>query len=188
MGARHRGNWSVYSSQAQTDLMSQRFREAEALLPKVQEAPKFDPMTLEPRQQAALISLMVSHVRTALMQRLLEDSQDPLIGADYRPLRDLGLAEYKEGKRLHDLTMTGRFAAPALEEQLCQKLDVHLMLGPFGTAHTVSYNCPCGWRASVRNSHTAPGNARASFNRHHATAAGMSKLVASLRPPTRAEG
>lgn len=184
-----RGNVSLFSSRANAAVMT---AVAQAAQPAVQQtaptARSVDPMTLQPRQQAALIFLTESHVKRALVRNLLEDSQDYLSVSDFAPLRDLGFAEWKPGKRLHDLTPAGSAAARELTRGLCVKFDLHDMRGPTGGGYEVHYSCPCGWTAKVRNSHTAHGNASASFNRWHATEAGMQKLVANLQPSRAMEG
>lgn len=145
-----------------------------------------DPMRLPTLQQAALLQMHESHVKRHVIRELLEDSQDKPGHHDFAALASLGLCDRNLGKRYHDLTAEGRIAAKALEKALCTQFDIHLMLGPKGTGPEVSFSCPCGWRVNVRNSHTAPGNARSSFNRHHRTAGGMQKLFVALKPPTMA--
>lgn len=164
--------------------MQERFEEAARLQPALPLPPPFDPMTLPERSQAALIFLTVSPVKMALVQRLLVDSKDHLIGEDYRPLREHGLAEYKTGKRLHDLTPKGIAVAKDLQHILCQQFDIHLLLeSPANLGWQTQFECPCGWTTLVRRSTTAPSNARSRFNQYHATFQGMSKLVAALKPP-----
>lgn len=184
MSSRHRGNWSVYSSQANNDVVAQRFREAEALLPQAEAIPAVDPLTLPVMQQAALLQMHESYFRRNVVARLLEDSQDRPDAPDYAAPCDLGLAERQHGYRFRSLTGAGLIAAKQLEQKLCRQFDIHAFVGPLGDGYMVKFYCPCGWHKDVRNSHTAPGNARASFSRHHATAAGMSKLFAGLKPPT----
>lgn len=147
-----------------------------------------DASLLPTMQQAAIVTMMVSQVKTALTKRLLVDAQDIPRGPDYRALVELGLAEHKIGKRTHDLTMQGRFAARALEQKLCQQHSIHLMIDAGQAGWEQRYCCPCGWRTRVRRSTTSDRNARIQFNRHVSTAAGMSKLFVALKPPARAEG
>ncbi len=182
------GNVATYSAAAQAGVLQMRLDEAAKLQPVQPLPPAIDASLLTSMQQAALLTMTESHVKRAVIARLLEDAQDAPAMPDYRALSRLGLARYSGGKRLHELTAEGRIAARDLERKLCGQFDIHLMLGPMGAGPEVSFSCPCGWRVSVRNSHTAPGNARVSFNRHHATAAGMSKLVVALKPLVRMEG
>ncbi len=135
--------------------------------------------------------MMIMHespFNRAVCRRLLEDAQDKPQLPDYKSLVNRGFARKSAAEKWHRLTAGGVVIARELEQRLCQSLDIHAMLGPIGEGHTVEFSCPCGWRFATRNSHTAPGNARAAWNRHHATAAGMQKLVVALRPPARAEG
>lgn len=156
--------------------------------PRLPLPPPFDPTTLPLMQQAAMMQMHESHFARAVLRRLLADSQDKPQLPDYKELVNLGFARKGAQEKWHKLTAGGAVIARELERKLCQQLDIHAMLGPVGEGPTVSFSCPCGWRTSVRNSHTAPGNARASWNKHHATAAGMQKLVAALRPPLFVEG
>ncbi len=150
--------------------------------------PPFDPMTLPLMQQAALMQMHESHFSRTVVRRLLEDTQDKPQLQDYKALVNLGFARKGAAEKWHKLTAGGSVIARELEKRLCQQLDIHAMMGPFGSGQYVSFSCPCGWRTSVKNSHTAPSNARASWHRHHATAEGMQKLVVALKPPRAAEG
>lgn len=156
--------------------------------PRLPLPPPFDPMTLSLMQQAAMMLMHESYFNRTVYRRLLEDSQDKPALQDFKTLVNLGFAKKRASEKWHNLTAGGAVIARELEKRLCQSLDIHAMLGPFGSGETVSFSCPCGWRTSVRNSGSAPGNARASFHRHHATAEGMRKLVVALKPPARAEG
>lgn len=156
--------------------------------PRLPLPPSFDPLTLSLMQQAAMMQMHESHFARAVVHRLLEDAQDRPQLQDYKALVNLGFARKGAAEKWHKLTAGGAVIARELEQRLCKQFDIHAMLGPFGSGPTVSFSCPCGWRTSVRNSTTAPGNARPSWHRHHATAKGMQKLVVALKPPMRAEG
>ncbi len=186
--SRRVGNWSLYSGSAQAAVMKMRDAEQLARQPRLPLPPPFDPLTLPLMQQAAMMQMHESHFARAVIRRLLEDAQDKPQLPDYKSLVNRGFARKSAAEKWHRLTAGGVVIARELEQQLCERLDIHAMLGPIGTGHTVEFSCPCGWHFATRNSHTAPGNARASWNRHHATAEGMQKLVASLRPPRFVEG
>jgi hypothetical protein len=177
----------MYSGSAQAAVTQLRSEEQLAKQPRLPLPPPFDPLTLPLMQQAAMMQMHESHFARAVLRRLLVDSQDKPQWSDYKALVNLGFARKGAAEKWHKLTAGGAVIARELEQQLCKSLDIHAMLGPVGTAHTVEFSCPCGWRFATRNSHTAPGNARASWNRHHATAEGMQKLVAALRPPAKME-
>lgn len=183
-----RGNFTVYSSAASGAVMKSRFDEAAALAPQLPLPPPFDPMSLSLLQQAAMMCMHESHFARAVYRRMLVDSQDKPQLPDYKALVNLGFARKNASDKWHKLTAQGTTIARELEKRLCVDLDIHAMLGPIGGGINVSFSCPCGWKVSVRNSHTARGNASASFARHHATAEGMKKLVAALKPPQMAEG
>lgn len=152
-------------------------------------APTFDASTLPVLQQAALVTMMESHVKRTIVFKLLEDSQDRPHLPDYAELVKAGLAEHSIGKRFHDLTMQGRFAARALEQKLCQQFQIHLMIDAGQVGWEQRYTCPCGqWSTMVRRSTTADRNARSQFNRHVASAEGMSKLFVALKPLGMMEG
>lgn len=151
-------------------------------------APVFDPLTLTTMQQAALMQMMESHVKRAVIARLLEDSQDRPGASEYCSLVDLGLAELKVGKRYHDVTYDGAAAGRALTQSLCRKFNIHLLIE--STAHrlTVMFKCPCGWHTTVDKGRFTNSNANARFQKHIATAEGMNKLVVALRSPQRVGG
>lgn len=176
---------SVRGMKAVAEIRAAMVASLQPVIPFAVRAP-VDPMTLPTLQRAGLMRLHESTVSRTVYRRLLEDSQDYPKAREFHALSDLGLCDYNPGKQQRDLTSEGRIAAKALEKALCTQFDIHLMLGPKGTGPEVSFSCPCGWSAIVRNSHTAPGNARASFNRHHRTAGGMQKLFVALKPPTMA--
>ncbi len=182
--ARHRGNWSIYSGSVQAAVVELRAKEQATREPQLPLPPPFDPLTLPLMQQAAVMVMHESHFARIVYRRMLEDSQDKPRLQDFKVLVNLTCARKRAADKWHHLTSAGVLIARELEQQLCRSLDIHAMLGPVGTGHTVEFSCPCGWRTACRNSHTAPGNARASWNRHHATATGMSKLVIALKPPS----
>ncbi len=151
--------------------------------------PPIHVMALSPMQQAALMQMTDSHVRRALVARLLEDSQDRPGMPEYRDLRRLGLAKWSEGKKLHDLTDAGIVAGRTLTEKLCQTYDIHLLV-PNQTRDgwEVRYSCPCGFHCNVRRSPTAPGNANRMHYTHVETQKRIAGLASALTMPFRAEG
>lgn len=151
-----------------------------------------DPMTLPVLQQAALLSMHESAVRRAVVAKLLaeDDCQDKPSFHDYRALVGLGFCGLSAGKRYHELTVEGLFAARKLEKKLCSRFSIHLLLENSHRASgpTVTFHCCCGWMTvNIRNSHTAPGNARAQFRTHLRTVKGINGLAGALQPMT-AEG
>ena len=150
-----------------------------------QVAPAIDVMVLSNMQKAALMTMMESHVKNALIARLLEDSQDRPGMPEYRDLRRIGFAEWKSGKRLHDLTEVGRLAGRTLQENLCKQFDVHLLVPHQArTGWEVRFSCPCGFSCNVRRSPTAPGNAAVRHQSYLRTQQRLAGLVGALKMPT----
>ncbi len=157
-------------------------------VPSLPAPPPFDAATLPANQQAALIYLTEGHVKRALVSKLMEHSQDFLHDADFAPLRELGLAEKPEGYRLNKLTDAGRASAKLLTQKLCIQFNIHMLIEGGDCGWQVRYSCPCGFSTMVRRSRTAYGNASVQHATHVRTQIAVGNLVASLRPPQRAEG
>lgn len=150
---------------------------AQATLP----APEpFDLTTLSVMQQAALIQLTETHVKRALVGRLLEDAQDKPQSEDYRALVELGLAERREADRWHHLTRAGIEPAKRLTQQLCIQFNVHVLIEGGDGGWQVHYACPCGFSTMVRRSTTARGNRQ--------DAQGLKTLFAAMKPVEKVEG
>lgn len=105
----------------------------------------FDASTLTTMQQAALIQLTETHVKRALVAKLLEDAQDKPQAEDYRALVDLGLAERRESDRWHHLTRAGIEPAKKLTQKLCIKFNLHTLIEAG----------PSGWQVSLGLLHAA---------------------------------
>ena len=148
-------------------------------------APAIDVMALSNMQQAALMTMMVSHVKNALIARLLEDSQDRPGMPEYRDLRRIGFAEWKPGKRLHDLTPVGLLAGRTLQEKLCHQFDIHYLVPHASkSGWETRFSCPCGFSCNVRRSPTAPGNAAVRHASYVRTQQRLAGLVGALKMPT----
>ncbi len=151
--------------------------------------PPIDVMALSHMQQAALMQMTDSHVRRALVARLLEDSQDRPGMPEYRDLRRLGLATWNDGKRLHDLTEAGIVAGKLLQQKLCQQFDIHLLVPHESkSGWETRFSCPCGFSCNVRRSPTAPGSANRKHFVHVETQKRIAGLANALKMPMRAEG
>lgn len=154
------------------------------------EAPSipFDPMTLSTMQQAALLQMHESHVKRAVIARILEDSQDRPSMAEYAALRDMKLCELKPGKRFHDLTPMGHVAASTLEKRLCQTLGIHVKLGGDDNLKgSVRYYCSCGqWSIYRPRNIYASKNSVFAFLRHCDVARAANEAL--QRMPREAEG
>jgi hypothetical protein len=141
-------------------------------------------------QQAALIQMTTSHVKNALVKRLLIEAGVHRFSINhFNDLVTHGFAKRNIGKRDHDLTPLGLTAAKKLEQQICQRYSIHLLIDAGQAGWEQRYTCPCGqWSTRVRRSITSDSNAATQFNRHIRTVEGMSKLVAALKPPQMVEG
>ena len=148
----------------------------------------FDAFTLPLMQQAALIQLTETHVKRALIARLLEDAQDKPQAEDYRALVDLGLAERREADRWHHLTRAGVEPAKILTQKLCLRFNVHMLTEGGDSGWQVRYACPCGFSTMVRRSRTAWGNAATQHAASVRTKIGIGNLVQALKPPGMTEG
>ena len=138
-------------------------------LPKLDIAspPEIDPLSLPALRQAALMFMHESHVKRACYARLLEECQDRPAALDYYALADLGLAAKRPQDRFHRLTPQGVRAAKALEQALCQRLGIHLLMTTSRDRNTTTFKCPCGgWRKTILRTAMTQGKAEMSFARH----------------------
>lgn len=185
-----RGNLTLFNAAATRSVMADAAKVEASLVPMQAPEPvrPFDALALPALMQAAMLMMHESQVKRSLIAKLLEDSQDTPSSLDFRNLRNLGLCEWKVGKRLHDLTAIGIASVKELERKLCIKLDVHCMTerGRSGSFE-VRFACPCGFSTLVRASGTAPGNAAV---RHHTfikTQQRMASLVDAMTAPMKCE-
>lgn len=87
-----------------------------------QQPQAFDPSSLTPMQQAALLFMHESPVKRALY-RILTEHETPTRD-DYLDLADRGLARKRINERWHILTTEGTCAAFRLEALLCDQFKI----------------------------------------------------------------
>lgn len=147
----------------------------------------YNTSTLPTFSQAALLTMHESQVKRALIARLLAAWNGAMPRRnDFRILVERGLAEYKHGKRLHDLTPQGIIAVKKLEQQLCARFNIHELIEGPRRGWEQTYRCTCGKSYAVRASTTSFANVRAQWAREHATEAGITKLYDAMAPVAKA--